>query len=107
MDGTENRPEFRLNVAEDIVPMGEFKTQLSKRLKQVNDVHRPLVVTQNGKPAAVVLSPAEFDRLTYRARFIAAVEDGLAQADAGRTVSHAKVLRGLEKRFGTASKKKK
>lgn len=35
-----------------------------------------MVITQNGKPAAVLLSPEEFDRLSYHARFVAVVTDG-------------------------------
>lgn len=44
------------------------------------------MITQNGKPAAVLLSPEEFDRLTERDRFMAAVRHGLADVEAGRVV---------------------
>ena len=44
----------------------------------------PVVVTQHGKPAGVLLSPKAFDELTERARFVTAVSEGLADAEAGR-----------------------
>lgn len=75
-----------LQIAEDIVPLGQFKTHASQLLKSINDDNRAIVITQNGKPTAVVLSPAEFDRLHNQARFIGAIEQGLADAEAGRLV---------------------
>jgi prevent-host-death family protein len=75
-----------LRIAEDIVPLGQFKTKASQFLKTINDTDRSIVITQNGKPSAVVLSPSEFDRLQYLSRFISAVQEGLADAEAGRIV---------------------
>jgi predicted transcriptional regulator len=50
-------------------------------------------VTKNSTPAG--------DELTERARFLAAVEEGLADADAGRGVPHAQVVREMRARFAT------
>lgn len=50
---------------------------------------RPVVITQNGEAAAVLVPPEEYDRLAYRAEFIAAVERGFADSDAGRLVDSA------------------
>ena len=87
--------------------MGEFKTHASRLLKGVKQSGRPLIVTQNGKPAAVLLSPEEFDRLTTQARFVAAVQEGLADLDAGRVVSNDEVGQRLDARFGSLTKSKK
>jgi len=51
---------------------------------------QPLIITQNGKAAGVLLSPAAFDELTERARLAAAVEEGLADSLAGRVTDHAR-----------------
>ncbi len=88
-----------LQVAEDIVPIGELKAHLSERLRHVREGGRPLIVTQNGKAAAVVLSPEEFDRLTYQARFVEAVREGLEQAGAGKLVTHDALGKLLDGRF--------
>ncbi len=53
-----------LMISEDIVPIGEFKVQAAKVLRQLRDSGRPIVITQNGRPAAVLITPEEFDRLT-------------------------------------------
>jgi prevent-host-death family protein len=60
----------------------------------------PVVVTQNGKPAGVLLSPQAFDDLTEQARFVQAVQEGLADAEAGRVHSNLDVIRRMRARFG-------
>jgi prevent-host-death family protein len=94
-----------LRVSEGIVPVSDFKAQASDWLKRVGDTDQPVVITQNGKAAGVLLSPASFDRLTERARFLAAVEEGIADSDAGRVTDHAIVVAEMQKRYGLPPKK--
>lgn len=94
------RPEKNLRVSENFVPISEFKAQAAEWLRKVGDTGAPVVVTQNGRPAGVLLSPRAFDELTEQARFVAAVEEGLLDADAGRVHSAAVVARKMKTRFG-------
>ena len=64
-------------------------------------------MTQNGKAAAVLLAPEDFDRLTAQARFVAAVQEGLADHDAGRVISDEELGRRLDARFGALPKTNK
>jgi hypothetical protein len=61
---------------------------------------RPLIVTLNGKPAAVLMAPREYDALVERVRFLTGLADGLADDAAGKTLSADEVIQGLEKEFG-------
>jgi prevent-host-death family protein len=88
-----------VRTAEDIVPISEFKAGAAEMLRRIAETGHPLVITQNGKAAGVILSPAEFDRLNERARFVAAVEEGLADADAGRVREHDEVVARMSERF--------
>jgi predicted transcriptional regulator len=54
--------------------------------------------TQNGKAAGVLLSPAQLDELSERAKFVAAVDEGFADSEAGRVHSHALVVAAFKKR---------
>jgi prevent-host-death family protein len=87
-----------VRVAQDIVPVSAFKAQAAEWLKRIADTGQPLVITQNGKAAGVLLSPAQFDQLSERARFLAAVDEGLADSEAGRVHSHASVVAEIKKR---------
>ncbi len=89
-----------LQIAEDIVPIGEFKAHVSQLIGKVQRSHRPVVITQNGRPAAVLISPADFDRLSEQARFVAKVQAGLGDAAQDRTVTDEELTAELKKEFG-------
>jgi prevent-host-death family protein len=93
-------------VAEDIMPIADLKANLSEVVRGLDARPRPLVITLNGKPAAVVMSPREFDRLTYHQRVVDAVNEGLADIEAGRVYSDDEVFAELEKEFGPIPKPK-
>ena len=65
-------------VSQNIVSLSDFKNRASKMLNDIQSTHRPLVITQNGKAAGVLISPIDFDRITEQVRFVEAVQSGLA-----------------------------
>ena len=73
-----------LTISKNIVSLSEFKAKASKMLNDVQSSHHPLVITQNGKAAAVIISPADFDFLTEQVRFVDAVQKGLTDVQHGR-----------------------
>ena len=91
-----------LRVSEGIVPISEFKARAAEWLRRLADGSEPLVVTQNGKAAGVLLSPAAYDALTERVAFMRSVAAGLADAEAGRVTPHADVVAEIRRRFGGA-----
>ena len=91
-----------IQVSEDILPLGEFKTHASRILRRLKESKRPIVITQNGKPAGVLITPAEFDRLEERQRFLSAVQQGLADSENERVLSDEEL--GLDKELGPLEK---
>ena len=75
-----------VQIKDGIVPLGEFKAQAAKLLKRIGESGEPMVITQNGRPAGVVLSPHEYDRIQQRQRFLESIVAGLADAEAGRVI---------------------
>jgi prevent-host-death family protein len=94
-------------LSEDVLPVGEFKANLAQTLQKLRESDRPIVITQNGKPAAVMVSPREFDRLLERERFIEAIRGGLSDAEAGRMISDEGLDRALAAEFGPKGNKGK
>ncbi len=82
-----------LKISQDVVTLAEFKNQAPTLLERIGQSSQPLVITQNGKPAAVMLSPAEYDRIQefQSSQFVASVNRGIADADAGRVLTSAQV----------------
>jgi len=83
-------------VSEDIVSLSDFKNQASKMLHQMQHSQRPIIITQNGRPAGVLISPAEFDLFSERSRFIQAVQSGLDDVAQGRVVADGDLDRVLD-----------
>jgi len=76
-----------LRVSNDIIPIGEFKISLSKWFKNVQNTGHPLIITQNGRPAGVLISPSEYDELVYRKLFLDSVSRGLSDIESGNVYS--------------------
>lgn len=92
-----------VRISEDIVPVSDFKAQAAELLRRVAETGQPLVITQNGKAAGVLLAPADYDWLIERASFVAAVTQGMDDADAGRLSPHDEVAARMSRRFGPKS----
>jgi prevent-host-death family protein len=88
----------QVNVSEDIVPLGEFKARAAQFLRRLKGSGQPLVITQNGRPAGVLLSAVEFDRLQERQRFLESVAAGIADAETGEVLDTAALKKELAKR---------
>lgn len=65
-------------------------------LRQTQISRRPIIITQNGKPAGVLISPAEFDHLSEQNRFINAVKSGLDDIELGRILTDEELDRALD-----------
>ena len=74
-----------ISISNDIVPIAEFKASISKWFKNLQNTGHPLIITQNGKPAGVLLSPEDYDELVYRKSFLDSIGKGLSDAESGRT----------------------
>jgi prevent-host-death family protein len=89
-----------LYVTEDILAVSDFKAHASKTLNSISENGRPVIITQNGKPAGVLISPEEFDRYREREDFVSAVTDGRRDVADGRTREVKGVESFMDKRFG-------
>ena len=87
-----------LNVSNDIISIGEFKISLSKWLKNVQNTGHPLVITQNGRPAGVLISPSEYDELVHKKLFFNSVNRGLSDIESGDVYSTKELKEELKER---------
>jgi len=85
-----------IHISEDIVSLSDFKSHASKMLHQVQNSHRPIIITQNGRPAGVLISPSEFDILSEQNRFMGAVQNGLNDVEQGRVLTDDELEKALD-----------
>ena len=87
-----------ISITNDIVPIAEFKASISKWFKSLKATGHPLIITQNGKPACVLLSPEDYDALVYKKSFLDSVGKGIADAESGKTLQTNEVRMALKTR---------
>jgi prevent-host-death family protein len=87
-----------ISISNDIVPIAEFKTNISKWFKTLQTSRHPLIITQNSKPAGVLLSATDYDELVYRKSFLDSVEKGITDVESGRTQTTDELRKALRTR---------
>jgi prevent-host-death family protein len=93
----------RLNITEDIQPLTTFRNNSVGFLKQLKRTRRPIVLTVNGKPEAVLQDPAAYQRLLDLAALVDAEEglrQGLEDISQGRATPARKVFTELREEYG-------
>lgn len=86
-----------ISVSSDIIPVGQFKAGLAKYLKEIQNKRNSLIITQNGKPAGVLISPSEFDELRQNKLFIDSISRGLSDSEKGEVLSTSQLRSELKK----------
>jgi antitoxin YefM len=89
----------QLDLDEDIRPVTEFRAKAAEFIDQVRETGRPLILTERGRSAAVVLSISEYERLTYELGLVNAVLTGLEQAERGEVIPHKEAIKQIRARI--------
>jgi len=90
----------------DIQSLSVFKRDSSKFIKQIKKTGEPIVLTVNGKAAAVIHDPDSYQaylREKDRQDTIASVRRGIADARAGRVTEAEVFFKEFEKKHGIPS----
>lgn len=67
-----------IDITKDIQPLTTFRNNSVKFMKRLKKTRRPIILTVNGKPEAVVQDPAAYQRLLDLAA-AAGVNEGIRQ----------------------------
>ena len=50
-----------MQIVNDIKPITYLKSRAADVLKQINETHRPMIITQNGEAKAVIQDPKSYE----------------------------------------------
>jgi antitoxin YefM len=96
----ERRPPMALlRPSVDVRPVTEFRSHTSAVLEQVQRTKRPVILTQHGRSAAVLLSVDVYEDLVDEVAVIRDIRTAEAQLDAGMGIPHEVVERRLRERY--------
>jgi prevent-host-death family protein len=90
----------RVKLNTDIKPVSEFRANAAELIEQVRNSKRPLVLTQRGHSAAVVLDVTEYERMVEEIELLSDVRVAIQQIEQGQGVSNRDAKAELRRRFG-------
>ena len=86
-----------MKISSDIKPVSYLKSHAADILKQINETHRPVVITQNGEPKAVLQDPESYDNMRSAIGLLKLISQGEEDIKQGRMKSQEKVFKNIEK----------
>jgi prevent-host-death family protein len=86
-----------MNITNDIKPASYFKAHAADMLKQVNDTHRPVIITQNGEARAVLQDPESYEHMKNAFGIIKLISQGEEDIKNGDIIAQDAVFDNLEK----------
>jgi prevent-host-death family protein len=89
----------RLILDQDIKPMSEFRAHTAACIQQVQNSKRPVVITQHGKSAAVLIDVSEFEAMSQRLELLEDIARGESMIDEGKGIPHDKAKEMILKRI--------
>ena len=88
-----------MGLREDIRPVSFLKGHTADLLAQVNETHRPVVITQNGEPRAVLQDTKSYERMRRAIGMLKLLAQGEEDLRSGKTIAQSDVFRQAKKRL--------
>ncbi len=93
-----------MNITKDIKPITFLKSNAAEMLNQINETRRPVIITQNGEPRAVLQDPVSYENMRNAIGLMKLISQGEADVRSGRVQSHEEVFGYLEHALEEAGK---
>ena len=88
-----------LRPSTDVRPVTEFRAHTSAVIAQVHSTKRPLILTQHGRSAAVLLDPEVYESLIDEIELLRDLAVSEAQIAAGQVVPQEEVVRRMREKY--------
>jgi len=86
-----------MKISEDIKSVTYLKARAADLLKQINETHRPVIITQNGEPKAVLQDSKSYENMRNALGLLKLMAQSEEDIKKGRTKSQDEVFATLEK----------
>jgi prevent-host-death family protein len=94
-----------MKITHDIKPITYLKSRASDVLKQINETHRPVIITQNGEPKAVLQDPESYENMRNAIGILKLLSQGEDDIKDGNTNSQERVFANIERKLKKNAKK--
>jgi prevent-host-death family protein len=88
-----------MNYAVGIEPVTVLKTRSAELIRQARETGQPIIITQNGKPTAVLQDVESFQRQREALTLLKILAKGDQELGEGRGINHDEVLARIERKL--------
>ena len=85
-----------MNITNDIKPVTYLKSRAADLLNQINETHRPVIITQNGEPRAVLQDPESYQNMRNAIGILKLLSQGESDVRLGQTRPQQDVFNEIE-----------
>ena len=85
-----------MNITNDIKPVTYLKAKTAELLNQINETHRPVIITQNGEPRAVLQDPISYENMCNAIGILKLISQGEWDIRNGKAKSQEDVFKDIE-----------
>ena len=88
-----------MNITKDIKSVTYLKSRAADLLEQINDTHRPVIITQNGEPKAILQDPQSYETMRNTIGLLKLISQGERDIKISRTKTQEEVFKSIEKKL--------
>jgi prevent-host-death family protein len=85
-----------VNITRDIKPVTYLKSRAADLLNQINETRRPVIITQNGEPRAVMQDPQSYENMRNAIGILKLISQGEADIRDGNAKTQEDVFKDIE-----------
>ena len=88
-----------MSIENDIKPITYLKSRAADLLKQINETRRPVIITQNGEPKAVLQDPKSYERMRNAIGLLKLISQGEEEIKNGKVTPQDEVFSVLDSKM--------
>ena len=85
-----------MKIKEDIRPISYLKSRSAELLAQLNETHRPVIITQNGEPKAVIQDAESYEKMVNSLNLMKILSHSEKNIREGNTIKQETLFRKIE-----------
>ncbi len=88
-----------MNITKDIKSVTYLKSRAADILEQINNTHRPVIITQNGEPRAILQDPQSYEHMRNAIGLLKLISQGEKDIKSGKVKTQSEVFDNIEKKL--------
>ena len=88
-------PVKSIDLTRDVMPLSEFRSTIADCFARTRRTHRPILVTQNGRSASVVIDVADFQKMRETLELIDDVRAAEEEIERGEEITQDEFRKAL------------